>query len=153
RYAVDEEDLICWFIYGMKELCRSKVIALSLTSFETAKVVAEIMEKHWLEVENKEMIRIMNEETSETNHKDLLVFYHIEALQQNTKSSDVYDRMDIDDITETESDNANTLVVGNYDEYENSKIALHTEQLIVNLSDAHIDEYKIRHSLIIERLK
>ncbi|CAG8679134.1 26323_t:CDS:2, partial [Dentiscutata erythropus] len=50
RYAVDEEDLICWFISGLKELCRSKVMALSLTSFEAAKVVAEMMDKHWLEL-------------------------------------------------------------------------------------------------------
>ncbi|CAG8846256.1 45741_t:CDS:1, partial [Gigaspora margarita] len=102
RYAIDKEDLICWFISSLNEPCRSKVIPLSLTSFDAAKTIAEIMEKHLLEVENKEkIVGITNDdkEMSETNNKDMPVAYHDEILQQDTKSLDMFDKMDIDDIS------------------------------------------------------
>ncbi|CAG8851468.1 6844_t:CDS:1, partial [Gigaspora margarita] len=63
RYAVDEHDLIYWFISGLKKPCRSKVMPLSFALFEAAKVVAEIIENHLLKIENNEkMFKIMNDE-------------------------------------------------------------------------------------------
>ncbi|CAG8808290.1 46070_t:CDS:2, partial [Gigaspora margarita] len=73
RYAVDEEDLICWFISGLKELCHSK------SSFSDYK-------KYFLAVENKEeIVRIKK------NDKN---------LQQNSKSLDKIDIDNIDHKTE-----------------------------------------------------
>ncbi|CAG8802196.1 24293_t:CDS:2, partial [Gigaspora rosea] len=51
-----KQDLICWFVSGLNKPCNCEVMPLSLISFDAAKTIAEIIEKHLLEVENKEEI-------------------------------------------------------------------------------------------------
>ncbi|CAG8513499.1 22703_t:CDS:2 [Gigaspora margarita] len=76
RYAIDEENLICWFITSLNKPCQK--------------------------VENKEkIVGITNDDKkiSEMNNKDLPIAYHNKILQQDTKLLGMFDKTDIDEIS------------------------------------------------------
>ncbi|RIB01650.1 hypothetical protein C2G38_2039989 [Gigaspora rosea] len=133
RCAVDEHDLIYWLISGLNEPCCSNVMPLSLISFDAAKIIAEIMEKHLLEIENKEeIVGITNDdkEISKTNNKYLPIAYCDEILQLNPKSLDIFDKVDINNmdhktkIVEYEIEIKSELEKVKTDEVENSSDGL-----------------------------
>ncbi|CAG8817115.1 12011_t:CDS:2, partial [Gigaspora margarita] len=151
RYAIDKEDLICWFISGLNEPCCSKVILLSLTSFDAAKTIAEIIEKHLLEAENKEkIVGIMNDdkEMSETNNKDMPVAYCDEILQQDTKSLDIDEISHEAEIVEYEIEIMSELEKVKMDEVKNLRDGLLDWLTIIG--NGYLEKYNDEDMLVIK---
>ncbi|CAG8586277.1 45071_t:CDS:10, partial [Gigaspora margarita] len=64
---VDEDDVVYWFVSGLKEPYRSELLTSSCSSYHVVKVVAIAMEKQLLKVNKQKTISVVNNEEETIN--------------------------------------------------------------------------------------